>query len=82
MEAAGYAIAALILVAGALASVSRLLGSWRSGECALLWNTIVVRRDAQPVRFHVVMAIWTIVCLVLAGLLTVGAYLLARIATG
>jgi len=42
----------------------------------------VVRRAESPVRFHLVMAIWTPVCLVLAGVLMVSACLLGRIATG
>jgi hypothetical protein len=82
MEAVGYAIAALILVGGALVSVAQLIGAWRRGQCALLWNTIVVRRAEQPVRFHLVMTVWTLVCLGLAALLVVAACLLARVALG
>lgn len=82
METAGYAIAALILVGGALVSVRQLIDAWRRGECALLWNTIVVRRAEQPVRFHLIMVVWTLICLGLAALLVVAASLLARVARG
>ena len=82
MEQAGYGFAALILAGGALVSVLQLIASWRSGACRLFWSVFEVRRADRPVAFHLLMVVWTAVCLFLAYLLIAASILLGRVALG